>query len=836
MDFNMAIWNIRGLSTSDKQKEVRNIIKEENLQLCGIIETHIKYHNILQIGHKVFENWDFTSNGEDNNKDCRIIVGWNPNKLRVWVIAKTKQWEEHSNGSLVLSNEINEFAEFIREIEVEDILSSGFHFTWTKSRGNPQCRTLKKLDRILISEAFIDKLHAANGMFLPYMISDHSPAKKVGTLCKFMAFGWDMWCEKKMKLKEPLLNKLSWKNRNIFERVTKLRECLKEVQAEVDKHPHNEDIKAKSCKVLNEYYDAMKDEINLLMQKAKIEWLKDGERFENDKVAEQFVKHFQGFLGKKDVVTNMPTDRIVFPNKLSSEEADKMCRDVSVVEVKNAMFDIEDSKAPGPDGYTARFYKSAWSVISKDICKVVQDFFVNGKLLGEVNATLISLVPKVQNPDRVSEFRPIACCNVIYKCISKIITNRLKGVLGRLVHESQSAFIDGRQITDNILLAQELFKVVLEQFGFPNMMVEWIMVCVSTTKFSININGEREGYFSGERGLRQGDPMSPYLFTLVMEAFNIIMRKNISENKEFNEQLFWFESQYEQKYCLFGGLTNAEQNIILGIVPFAIGRLLVRYLRVPLITKKINASDCKPLVEKVKNKVLDWRNKALTYFGRLQLIPYVLSAMQIYWASIFLLLKNVIYEINKLLKGFLWCQGELTKGKAKVSWEKVYKPKEQGGLGIKNLQVWNEVLLAKQLWSVIAKKDTLWKVGDGHSVNAWYDNWCCAGPLCAIVTSREIYEAGLSINTTIADLVTKAGDKDMLPCTVNNLCVRSPHIFATSYVHFWSEYYCGDIGLLTWEGPLCAIVTSREIYEAGLSINTTIADLVTKYEGNWPEG
>ncbi|GKE29845.1 RNA-directed DNA polymerase, eukaryota, reverse transcriptase zinc-binding domain protein [Tanacetum coccineum] len=117
---------------------------------------------------------------------------------------------------------------------------------------------------------------------------------------------------------------------------------------------------------------------------------------------------------------------------------------------------------------------------------------MNGKLLGKVNATLISLVPKVPNPNRVSEFRPIACYNVIYKCI-----------------------------------------VVLEQFGFPEKMVKWIMVCVSTTKFSININEEREGYFNVGRGLRQGDPMSPNLFTLVMEDFNLILRRYINDTKEF---------------------------------------------------------------------------------------------------------------------------------------------------------------------------------------------------------------------------------------------------------------------------------------------------------------
>ncbi|GJX65445.1 RNA-directed DNA polymerase, eukaryota, reverse transcriptase zinc-binding domain protein [Tanacetum coccineum] len=234
------------------------------------------------------------------------------------------------------------------------------------------------------------------------------------------------------------------------------------------------------------------------------------------------------------------------------------------------------------------------------------------------------------------------------------------------------------------------------------------------------------------------------------------------------------------------------------IVPFGVGKLPVKYLGVPLITKKITANDCEPLVEKVKSRILDWRNKALSYSGRLQLIASVLSAMQIYWASVFLLPKNVIYEINKMLKGFLWCQGELTKGKAKISWKSICKPKEQGGLGIKNLQVWNEVLIVKQLWKVIAKKDTLWvkwvntenlkgksiweitaktnssagwkemlklrdkirnhvlwKIGNGMSINAWYDNWSPSGTLCDIVTSREIYDVGLSIESNIADLVIK---------------------------------------------------------------------------------
>ncbi|GJS85946.1 RNA-directed DNA polymerase, eukaryota, reverse transcriptase zinc-binding domain protein, partial [Tanacetum coccineum] len=389
---------------------------------------------------------------------------------------------------------------------------------------------------------------------------------------------------------------LSWQNGNVFDRVISLKEQLVRVQAEVDTMPHDKEVKERSCKIPNDYNEAMRDEYTMLMHKSRVMTIcnEKGERFENDRVAEQFLKHFQEFLGKQDEVIEIPSDRIVFPNKLSTEEADRMCRSVNEVEVKNAMFDIDDSKALGPDGYTARFYKSAWSIIGKDVCKAIPIFFVTGRLLGEVNATLISLIPKIQTPDKVSDFRPIACCNVLYKCISKIITNRLKGVLGKLVHESQSAFVAGRQKTDNILLSQELFrgynrkqkqkkvafkidlqkaydtisweflKNILLKFGFPSKMVNWIMTCVSTTKFSISINGDR------------------------LEVLNLIVVKNIEDNGDFKSSVETIGNSLEEfsnysglkanmnkSTVFFGGMTEAEQRLILDIVPFLIGRLPV---------------------------------------------------------------------------------------------------------------------------------------------------------------------------------------------------------------------------------------------------------------------
>ncbi|GKD81131.1 RNA-directed DNA polymerase, eukaryota, reverse transcriptase zinc-binding domain protein, partial [Tanacetum coccineum] len=488
-----------------------------------------------------------------------------------------------------------------------------------------------------------------------------------------------------------------------------------------------------------------------------------------------------------------------------------MVRTISEYEIKNAMFDIEDSKAPGPDGYTARFYKSAWSIIGKEVCQAVKEFFLNGKLLGEVNATLISLVPKIPTPDKVSDFRPIACCNVLYKCISKILTSRIKGVLGNLVGENQSAFIEGRQITDNILLSQELFKgynrkqnikkvsfkidlqkaydtiswdflkEILELFGFHKIMVSWIMTCVTSTKFSINVNGERVGYFKGVEKNIEESKVFKYHFgcknlkiTHMCFADDLlvfchgdpesvkVMKKSLDEFSGYSGLL----PNLQKSTIFFGGLSSAEQQSIINIIPFSVGKLPVRYLGVPLLTKKLSISDCKPLISKVKTKISDWKNKALSYAGRVQLIASVLR--------------------------------ELTKGKAKVSWDKICKPKDQGGLGLKNLGVWNEVLMIKHLWNVAVKKDTLWvkwiymeklkdrsiweaqcddkstvgwknilslkdkvrkhigwKLGNGKSVNIWYDKWCSVSPLSDFIDTRDIYDARLSNNCTVSDLINE---------------------------------------------------------------------------------
>nr|GEW57246.1 RNA-directed DNA polymerase, eukaryota, reverse transcriptase zinc-binding domain protein [Tanacetum cinerariifolium] len=393
------------------------------------------------------------------------------------------------------------------------------------------------------------------------------------------------------------------------------------------------------------------------------------------------------------------------------------------------MFDIGGNKAPGPDGYSSVFLK-AWPVVGEDVCKTVKEFFISGKLPGEMNATLITLVPKLKHPIKLSDYRLIACCNVVYKCISKIVTNRIKKSLQKLVNLNQSAFIEGRLIQDNILITQELLK--------------------------------GHGYFTSGRGLRQGNPMSPYLFTLVMEVFTLIMMKNTQNDPQFRyhkgcKELkithFCFADDLlvlcngdansvrtvkrtleefsnvsglipsiNKSTIFFGNVDSEKKQKIIAELPLDFGKLPVKYLGVPLVTKKLGAKECKQLVDKVKNKVEDWKNKYLSYAGRMQLIASVLASIHTYWVAVFILPKSVVKDINKVLKGFLWCKDMIWKalsGKMKVdnmpsSWSAIIDHYAKSPCNNSIWSVIRRIVLATAVYFVWKERNNRLFIGDSN--------------------------------------------------------------------------------------------------------------------------
>ncbi|GJW48014.1 homeodomain-like protein [Tanacetum coccineum] len=158
----------------------------------------------------------------------------------------------------------------------------------------------------------------------------------------------------------------------------------------------------------------------------------------------------------------------------------------------------------------------------------------------------------------------------------------------------------------------------------------------------------------------------------------------------------------------FCNVVNHVKLSILNVMPFLEGVLPVNYLGVPLISSRLLNKDCKVLVEKARNRIRDWKNKSLSFVGRLQLCNSVNSSMQVYWASVLAIPFGIIDDIQQLIRGFLWFNGKYKKGKAKVSWEDICLPKREGGLGIWCLKVFNIALMTTHIWNIVSNKESLW--------------------------------------------------------------------------------------------------------------------------------
>jgi len=511
------------------------------------------------------------------------------------------------------------------------------------------------------------------------------------------------------------------------------------------------------------------------------------------------VSHFQNLFKASNVANIEEVVRMaqLFPSFVNEEDNQMLCAEVSEEELKEALLSFQKDKSPGPDGWTIEFLLELYEFLGNDILKVVEDSRTSGRLPASFNSTFIALIPKIDNPSSLDDFRPISLCNCIYKVISKIIARRIKRILSSNISMEQFGFLKGRQIHEAIGVAQEglhsmktgkikgavlkidlskaydkvnwlFLRLLLTHLGFNIDFIRWIMSCISTVSFAVLINGSASPFFHSERGLRQGCPLSPLLFLLVAEGLSRAIddaRRNgtfsgirIASNFQITHLLFVDDvlifcsgsrrdaETLKDILNLFSKATGMEFNIRKSTISSnllndrEINRLKdffpfeskpiedgLKYLGFYLKPSNYKKSDWFWLLEKLEKRLKVWSHKWLSRAGRLVLVKSVLEAIPVYWMSLVWIPKGILESYRKACFRFLWSGKKESQVTPWVKWEKIARPKEKGGWGLKNIFLFSRALAAKVGWRMLStpslwQKVVVQKYIAPASVESWIRN------------------------------------------------------------------------------------------------------------------
>eukprot|EP00253_Pinus_taeda_P032656 PITA_32656 len=501
---------------------------------------------------------------------------------------------------------------------------------------------------------------------------------------------------------------------------------------------------------------------------------------DQEEIKKAALDHFQALL----TADPQHQDSTAFLSSIESKIKEEHNRDLeqepTEEEIREAIFSMQQDKAPGPDGFTVAFYRQHWEIIKKDFVRMVKNAFRKNKVEDYTKSSHIALIPKEANPKSFDRFRPISLCNVSYKTITKIIANRLKNLLPSIISENRGGFVPKRQIIDNVILIQEaihsslikgergmiikldmanafdrvdhsFLSAALRKFGFSSKAVDIIRGCISDPWTAPLINGRLGNSFKSTRGLRQGCPLSPFLFIIMAETLSIhledlrlkreIVGVSIERGlKEINHSLFADDTlliggasslmarRFKRVLDAFlqasgGKLNNRKCKIYTWNVPPQIQQRISHnfdiplqrnwssfsYLGLPLEKEHIKAGVWTKHIEKMRGLLQSWGVTWLNLAGRTILIKAVLSGLPIYQYVVMMAPASIHKHMELIMRSFLWQGGKQdTKKFSLVNWGQVSLPYDKGGLSIKIPSFSNQAMGLKLIWKLISSKGSWW--------------------------------------------------------------------------------------------------------------------------------
>lgn len=478
--------------------------------------------------------------------------------------------------------------------------------------------------------------------------------------------------------------------------------------------------------------------------------------------------HFGKLFGDNPTPPNRRNRRFI--KQVTLAQNNELCRVPTYDEVKATVMELHPDKSPGPDGFNAFFFQKYWDIVGHDVSRAVRSIFMGQRILRQINHTFITLIPKKSGASDLADFRPIACVNTTYKILAKLIARRLMPICQEIVSSNQTAFIKGRYIGDNFSLATELvngfnrascapracikvdiskaydsvdweaLRGTLEDFGFDNSAITLLMECVTSTSFSVLVDGCPTKPFAASRGLRQGDPLSPYLFTILMENFTRSVEEKVQEGKlklfkcrgcmaishlayaddlllfckatrtsllaikdsfkEFLDSTGLHISPTKSRVFFSGG--TRDKASLAAELGFEEDTFPTRYLGMPLAPKVLSTRDCGRLLEVLENMMARWKAKLLSYAGRVQLINWGIMGNFMFWSASCRLPREVLVRIRSKVYNFIW------DGRRDVAWAKMALPKREGGLGLRGFSDVARAAVVKRTWRIWHDMDSIW--------------------------------------------------------------------------------------------------------------------------------